>query len=228
MNYILHTLEDIVMVSACFLKIIALMLVISSIIFYIYYVDGLFSISIIVLGFFFLGFSYMFYIKSINTSRDVLLNILEKKGRKELQIDEDIEAIRLFKKVSSCSLPDEPANAKEFQLTILYLGKDQLTIYTSCPKSHIFKIHKKKVPGKMKTAPVEACGESREYYYSYIQSIEFKGDITITLNSGHKEVLKAAKAPAKATVNKIRKILRKTESNWIEHSRGSHNITRDD
>jgi hypothetical protein len=217
-------LEDTVMVSACFFRRIASLIVLSTIVSYLYYADALFSSAILILGFLYLFLSYKFYIKNISASRDVLLDILEKKGRKELQIDDETESIKLFSKVSSCELPAHPANAKEFTVSILYLGKEQLTIYSSCPKSHIYKIHKKKAPGTIKAKAVQACAESREYYYSYIQSVHFKKDIILILNSGEEIPIPAAKGPAKKTVVKIRKFLRQTEKNWVDHSRGSHNI----
>ncbi len=217
-------LEDTIMFSACFAKNLAIFLLFLAFFSYVLYYDGLFTFTIVFLGFLYLYLSYLFYIKNINKSRDILLAKLEKNGRKELEIEEDAKAINLFYKSSSCFLPKEPANAKEFTLTILYFGKEHLTIYESCPKSNIYKIHKKKANKKAKPKPVESCGESQEYYYSYIQSVEFKNksDIIITINSGEKVVLKAAKAPGKKTVNELRKILRKTENNWAGHSRGSH------
>ncbi len=215
-------LEDTVMFSACFAKNIAIFLLFFAFFSYIFYYDGQFTFTILALGAIYLFICYKFYIKSINVSRDILLEKLEKSGRKELNIDKDTKVIRLFNKSSSCFLPAEPANAKEFTLTILFLGKNHLSIYASCPKSHIFKIHKKRKTKKAKLKPVESCGESQEYYYSYIQSVEFKGDIIITLNSGEKVVLKTAKAPGKEFVNELRKILRKTENSWVGHSRGNH------
>jgi hypothetical protein len=177
---------------------------------------------IFILGFLFLALSYLFYIKNINASRDVLLSKLEKKGRKELQIEDSAQSIKLAKKTIKCSLPDHPANAKEFELCILYLGREYLTIYSKCPQSNIYKIHKKRDAGSIKQKAIEACAESQEYYYSYIQSAEYKKDIVLTLNSGQKVVIHSAKKAAKATVLKIRKHLRKTEQNWVDHSRGSH------
>ena len=218
-------LEDMVMVSACFFKKIASLIVVATIGSYLYYADLLFSVSILTLGFLYLFLSYIFYIKNINASRDVLLATLEKKGRKELQIEDSAESIKLFSKVSLCELPEAPANAKEFSLSILYLGKEQLTIYTNCPKSHIYKIHKKKEVGKFKKPkPVEACAESREYYYSYIQSVHFKKDIILILNSGEEIPIPAGKKPAKKAVVQIRKHLRKTEKDWVSHARGSHKV----
>ncbi len=201
-------LEDMVMFSACFLKNIAIFLIFLAFFSYVFYYDGLFTFTILVLGAIYLYLSYIFYLKSINVSRDILLEKLEKSGRKELNIDQDAKAIRLFNKSSSCFLPAEPANAKEFTLAILFLGKNHLSIYKSCPKSHIYKIHKKKASKKAKPKAVESCGESQEYYYSYMQSVEFKGDIVITLNSGEKIELKTAKGPGKTFVNELRKILR--------------------
>ncbi len=217
-------LEDMVMISACFFGRITSLIVIATVGSYLYYADLLFTVSIPILGFLYLFLSYKFYIKNINASRDVLLDILEKKGRKELQIDDSAQSIKLFSKVSSCELPAEPANAKEFKVSILYLGSEQLTIYSNCPKSHIYKIYKKK-PGKFKKAkPVEACAENREYYYSYIQSVHFKKDIVLILNSGEEITIPAGKAPAKKAVLQIRKHLRKTEKDWVDHARGSHKV----
>ena len=167
-------LEDTIMVSACFFRRIASLIVLSTVVSYMYYADMFFSSAILILGFLYLFLSYKFYVKNINTSRDVLLDILEKKGRKELNIESDAQSIKLFNKDSTCELPAFPANAKEFTLTILYLGREHLTIYSSCPKSHIFTIHKTKSSGEIIKKPVEACAESREYYYSYIQSVHFK------------------------------------------------------
>lgn len=217
-------LEDTVMVSACFFGRITTLIVLATVGSYLYYADVLFTASIFILGFLYLILSYKFYIKNINVSRDVLLDILEKKGRKELQIEDSAESIKLFAKVSSCELPAHPANAKEFTVSILYLGKEQLTIYSSCPKSHIYKIHKKRDTGAIKAKAVEACGESREYYYSYIQSVHLKKDIVLILNSGQEITIPAAKKPAKTSVMKIRKHLRKTEKDWVDHARGSHNV----
>ena len=218
-------LEDMVMVSACFFGRLTSLIIVATVASYIYYADILFTVSILTLGFLYLILSYKFYIKNINASRDVLLATLEKKGRKELQIEDSAESIKLFSKVSSCELPPEPANAKEFSLCILYLGKEQLTIYTNCPKSHIYKIHKKKEVGKFKKPkPVEACAESREYYYSYIQSVHFKKDIILILNSGEEIPIPAGKKPAKKAVVQIRKHLRKTEKDWVSHARGSHKV----
>lgn len=227
-NIFLDTAEDVVMISACFFGRVTTLIVLGTVGSYIHYADIPFSIALFLLGFTYLLLSYKFYIKNINASRDVLLSTLEKKGRKELQIDADAESLKLFNKVSSCELPPTPANAKEFELSILYLGQEQLTTYSSCPKSHIYKIHKKKDPGLHRAKPVESCGESREYYYSYIQSVHFKKGIVLVLNSGEEVLIHAAKKPAKAAVIKIRKLLRKTEKDWVAHSRGSHNVQHHD
>ncbi len=217
-------IEDTIMFSACFAKNLAIFLLFLAFFSYVFYYDGVFTFTIVILGVVYLYLSYLFYIKSINVSRDILLEKLEKSGRKELNIDEDAKVIRLFNKSSTCFLPaNANANAKEFTLSILFLGKSHLSIYTSCPKSHIYKIHKKRKTKKAKLKPVESCGESQEYYYSYIQSVEFKGDIIITLNSGEKVVLKTSKDPGKKFVNELRKILRKTENSWMGHSRGNNN-----
>jgi hypothetical protein len=222
-NIFVDTLEDIVMFSACFMINIGSMVFIATVVSYVYYADGYFTVGIFILGYLFLLLSYLFYIKNINVSRDILLGKLEKKGRKELNLGDDVEALRLFRKESSCQLPAYPANAKEFSVAILFIGKNQLTIYRKCPKSNIYKIEKKKAPGKLKAQEVAACGESDEYYYSYIQSARFDGKkVIITLNSGEKEEIPVAKGPGKKAVNKIRAKLRAVEKNWKEHSRGSH------
>ncbi len=202
-------IEDTVMFCACFLKNIVLIVVVLSFGSYLYHADGSFSIAILLLGLLFLYICYKFYIKSVNSSRDVLLDILEKKGRKELLIEDDAKSFKLFKKVSSCaSLPAEPANAKEFSLTIIYVGKKHLTIYKKCPKSHIYKIYKKKASPKAKAKPVQACAENREYYYSQIQGVHFDKDMIISLISGEPLTIEAAKGPAAKAINKIRSILR--------------------
>jgi hypothetical protein len=216
--------EDTVMVSACYIKAIFSILLPVTIASYLIFADGIFTISIFFLGVLYLYLSYKFYIKNINESRDILLGKLEKKGRKELEIDKDAEAFRVFNKVSSCQLPAQPANAKEFYVCIVYLGKEHLTIYRKCPKSHIFKIEKKKPPGKKFARPKEvaACGESVEYYYSYIQAANFDGkNVIIELNSGATEVIPAAKGPGKKLVNKVRHKLRVAEKYWNDHARGN-------
>ena len=228
LNFLLDTIEDMVMISACFFGRCTALILLGTIASYLYYADILFSSAIFLLGFTYLILSYKFYIKNINASRDILLQLLDKKGRKELQIDKDAESLKLFNKVSSCELPAHPANAKEFVVSILYLGKEELTIYSNCPKSHIYKIHKKKDPGALKAKAVEACAESREYYYSYIQSVHFKKDIVLVLNSGEEIAIPAAKKPAKAAVVKIRKLLRKTEKDWVDHARGNHKLKHND
>ncbi|HIP59363.1 MAG TPA: hypothetical protein EYH01_02925 [Campylobacterales bacterium] len=216
--------EDVVMFSACYLKLFSTIVFLTFITSYIVYADVLFSISIFFLGFLYLALSYFFYVKNINASRDVLLKKLEKKGRKELQIEDSAESIKLSKKTIPCSLPPHPANAKEFELSILYLGHEHLTIYSKCPPSNIYTIHKKKAAGDFKKKPVEACAENREYYYSYIQSVHFKKDIILILNSGEEIEIAAGKGPAKKAVLKIRKHLRKTEKDWVDHARGSHKV----
>ena len=224
-------LEDTVMVSACFMKRIGSLITLFTIGSYLYYADFLFSFTVLVLGMIYLTLSYKFYLKNINSSRDVLLDIIVKKGMKELEIEKDAEVIKLFNKDSTCEVPHPITNAKEFTLTILFLGKEHLTIYTGCPKSHIYKIHKKKPAGKKiaKKKPIEVCTESQEYYYSYIQTSYFKKGIVIVLNSDKEIVIPAGKGPAKKAVVKIRKRLRRTEQNWVEnahsgHARGSHKI----
>jgi hypothetical protein len=224
-------LEDTVMISACFLARITSLIVFFTVGSFLYYADFLFSFSVSVLGLLYLTLSYKFYIKNINSSRDVLLDILAGKGKKELDIEKDADIIKLFNKDSTCEVPNPITNAKEFTLSILYLGKEHLTTYTGCPKSHIYKIHKKKPPGKKyaKAKPVEACTESQEYYYSYIQTVYFKKGIVIVLNSDKEIFIPAAKGPAKKAVIQIRKKLRETEKNWVEnaqasHARGSHKV----
>ncbi len=202
-------LEDTVMFCACFLKNVALIIVLLSIGSYLHHADLLFSITILSLGLLFLYICYKFYIKSVNSSRDVLLDILEKKGRKELLIEDDAESFKLFKQTSSCAyLPEGAPTAKEFSLTIIYVGKKHLTIYKKCPKSHIYKIHKKKASPKAKAKPVQSCGENREYYYSQIQGVHFDKDLIISLNSGDPLIIETAKGPAVKALNKIRAILR--------------------
>jgi len=164
----------------------------------------------------------------MNASRDDLLDMLEKKGRDELQIEKSAEAIRLFKKGPTCSLFRVTQNVKEYELSILYLGSEHLTIYKGCPNSHIYKVYKKTAPGKVIPKPIKACTQSFEYYYSYIQEAHYGKDIVITLNNGKEITLGAAKGPGKSTVTKIRKHLRKTEKNWVDHARGSHHIKRYD
>jgi len=216
--------EDTVMVSACYIKAIFSALIPVTIASYLIFADGIFTVTIFLLGVLYLYISYRFYIKNINESRDVLLGKLEKSGRKELDIDKEAEAFRVFNKVSSCQLPAQPANAKEFYVCIVFLGKEHLTIYRKCPKSHIFKIEKKKPPGKKfaKAKEVAACGESVEYYYSYIQAANFDGkNVLIELNSGFTEVIPAAKGPAKKLLIKIRKKLREAEKHWNDHARAN-------
>jgi len=215
--------EDTVMVSACYIKAIFSVLIPVTIFSYIIFADGLFTLAIFVLSLLYLYLSYRFYIKNINESRDVLLDKLEKSGRKELEIDKDTEAFRVFNKVSSCQLPP-PTNAKEFYVCIVFISKEHLTIYRKCPKSHIFKIEKKKPPNKKlaKKKPVSACGESVEYYYSYIQAANFDGkNVIIELNSGFQEIIPAAKGPAKKLLIKVRKKLREAEKHWNDHARGN-------
>ncbi len=221
-KFLIDFLEDTVMVSACFALRLASFFLLFSIGSYIYYADIYFSLSILVLGCIFLLLSYFFYIKNINASRDMLLSKLEKKGRKALGIDDSVEAFRLYNKESSCQLPKEPANAKEFLVSILFIDKTHITIYQKCTKSHIYKIVKEK-DGKFKQKEVAKCGENLEYYYSYIQAIKFStGKITITLNSTENVEIPTHKTPGQKAVNKIRKKLREVEKNWKEHSRGSY------
>jgi hypothetical protein len=162
----------------------------------------------------------------MNASRDDLLDMLEKKGRDELQIEKSAETIRLFKKGPTCSLFRVTQNAKEYELTILFLGSEHLTIYQGCPNSHIYRVYKRTAPGKVIPKPIKFCTKSFEYYYSYIQEAHYGKDIVITLNNGKEIALGAAKGPGKSTVIKIRKHLRKTEKNWVDHSRGSHTMQK--
>jgi len=46
----------------------------------------------------------------------------------------------------------------------------------------------------------------------------------LILNSGEEIAIAAGKGPAKKAVLKIRKHLRKTEKDWVDHARGSHKV----
>ena len=65
----------------------------------------------------------------------------------------------------------------EYELAVLYLGAEHLTIYQGCPNSHIYKVYKKIAPGKVIPKPIKACTKSSEYYYSYIQEANYNKDI---------------------------------------------------
>ncbi len=218
-------IENLMMRSACFLKRLVLFSILLFILSYILYQDPLFSTLMILSCILFLLLSYFFYLSNVTNCRETLFFKIDKKGRKELMIDEDSKALYLYKPVSKCDLPLEPANAKEFALSIIYLADDHLTIYTKCPKAHIYKTIKKGKTLKERQIIKDNCDKNLEFYYSYIQSVHFDKSskkIYITLNSGQQEEIECGKTPAKKAVNAIREKLRNSEREWVEHARSSY------
>jgi hypothetical protein len=208
LKLLIDTIEDIVMFSACFAINIGTIITMTSIASYLYFVDLYFTAAIFFLGYIYLLICYKFYIKNINESRDVLLDKLEKSGRKALGLEDDVEAIKLFNKDSSCQLPT-PTNAKQFTLSIVYIGKNQITVYQKCPKSHIFKIEKKKKPGKIKASEVAACAENNEYYFTNMLQANYAGgNIVIKLKSKEIIEIPTGKAPGQKVVNRVRQKIR--------------------
>lgn len=213
------------MISACFVKRLILSILLLSLVSYLLYHDLFFSLLFIFFSTLFLLLSYLFYLKNVSANRDRLLFLIDKKGRKELLIDQEVQALYLYRPVSSCNLPAEPANAKEFALSIIYLADDHLTLYTKCPKAHIYKTIKKGSALKERKIIKDNCDKNLEFYYSYIQSVHFDKSakkVFLTLNSGQQEEIDCAKTPAKKAVNEIRKRLRNAEREWVDHARSSY------
>jgi len=207
--------EKILLRSACFKKnclrnSIPVVLIVS----YIVYGDWIFSLAITLLIFAYFYISYKYYIKYAGENHDALLKLLEKSGRKELEIPDESKAFHLFKKANTCNLPTTPApaiNIKEFEISIVFLGKDHLTLYTKCPKSHIYKAEKGAKPKKGKAKIKSACAENREYYYSNFMGAYYDTTekvVNIARKSGDPLIIGAEKGPGTKIVNEIRKILR--------------------
>ncbi len=205
-------LEKLVLSSACFRKKLrSALLPILFIISFILFRDILFSVALTILLFIYFHICYKYYTKYALETRDQLLDLLEKNGRKELSIPDSSKAIRLFKKSATCDLPDEPTNIKEFTLHIIFLGTEHLTIYTKCPKSLLYAVEKKTTPPKDKGKIKDSCGENREYYYYDIMGVHYDASgkkVCITLHNAEKIELTSEKAPAKKAVNAIREMLR--------------------
>ncbi len=211
----LKLIEQILLYSACFRKkylqnIIPIALIVS----YIAYGDWIFSIAIGFLIFAYFQISYKFYIKYATHNKDELLKALEKSGRKELEIPDESQAFHLFKKSATCDLPTAPApaiNIKEFEISIVFLGKEHLTLYTKCPKIYIYKLERGAKPKKGKAKPKSACAENREYYYSNFMGAYYDTTekvVHIARKSGDPLKIGAEKGPGTKMVNEIRKILR--------------------
>ncbi len=164
----------------------------------------------------FLGFIFsctLYYALFAKPQMEAFKKILIAKGFKELGLDpQKTEVLTLPKKSRKCFFPFLKV-AWETQLSFIYLGEENLTIYTKCPPYRFIKPERKGAADRFQIK--DSCGKNVEHYYSYIQTVFFdSGNIYITLNSGDQEVLKCDKKPAKEVVKKIRKRLRETERRW--------------
>jgi hypothetical protein len=136
---------------------------------------------------------------------------LIQKDQKALNLP-DPNAIALFKNTNSCKRFPKTAPKKEMEVTILYIGKNFLTISTKCPKFHLFK--KDRHGPEKKWAIKDKCGMNKELYYSYIQSVYFDaGDkaLKIVLTSGDIESIPCEKKYSQKAVDAIRDKLRVTD-----------------
>lgn len=173
----------------------------------------------------FWGLAYYFYLLNKDYHKDQLLALLDKNGRKKLEIPDDALSLHFYKKKEKCNLPDEPDNVKSCALSIIYLTEEHLTLYTNCPPSHIYTVKRKTTPKKDKGKIADACDFNIEFYFSYIQGIHFdktSKKVYITLNSNQQYEFESEKKPAEKAINIIRNRLRTTEREWVEHARSSY------
>jgi len=171
--------------------------------------------NLLIFGLFqgFILFNTLYYALFAKSHMEAFKEVLIQKGFKELGLDpERTKVLTLPKKSRKCFFPFLKT-AWETQLSFIYLGEENLTIYTKCPPYRFIKPERKGFEDKFQIK--DSCGKNVEYYYSYIQTVFFDGgNIYITLNSGDQEILKCDKKPAKNAVKQIRAILREKERRW--------------
>ena len=132
-----------------------------------------------------------------------------KKGRSSLKLDDNTQILCLTKKGAKCNSLLEKKTRKDYDISLLFLSEDYITIATKCPKFHMFwfERHDK----KKKWAIKDACSVNKEYRYSFIQSVHFnpeKKTLDLVLTSGFVEHIKSDKPDADKAVVKIREKLR--------------------
>jgi len=170
------------------------------------------AISILLLSIILIILSIIFY---TNYSKDRLSSfedMILKKAKKSLSLGEDIEVLKLSKKGKVCLNQLKKKTRIEYELSFIFLADNYLTIATGCPKFNIFKLARH---GRdKKWAVKDACGNTREYRYSYIQSTHYNGakkSLDLVLTSGFVEHIACDKPVADKAIIKIREKLRNTE-----------------
>ncbi len=158
---------------------------------------------------------WLYFVKLAAEMKKEFFKTLEEKGKAEAKIEcPELKVFQVPKATGKCPNHHKDNAAMEFTITFFYLCKESITIYTNCAKFHIFKIDRKKDPKSLiipKYKNKEECGDILEYYYYYIQRVEFsKDNIIFHFIDGESQNFPVAKKHAKPIIKEIRNHLRKT------------------
>jgi hypothetical protein len=162
----------------------------------------LYSLAIMLLGLYY----YIIYSKErLEAYKDMFI----KKARSSLKLEDNTQILSLTKKGAMCNSLLEKKTRKDYDISLLFLSDDYITIATKCPKFHMFRFERH--DRKKRWAIKDACSVNKEYRYSFIQSVHFNPDkktLDIVLTSGFVEHIESDKPDADKAVVAIREKLR--------------------
>ncbi len=154
-------------------------------------------------------FGFVYYQHYAKDRLTAYTTMLTQAGKKKLLIM-DSKAHILSKKGKKCNR--FLSTHQEYQVSIIYFSDEFLTISTKCPRFNLFKLARGEM--KDKWAIKKSCGNNKEFYYAYIQSVHFNSEtkqLDIVLTSGDIESIESDKKPAEVAVNLLREKLRQTD-----------------
>ncbi len=181
------------------------------------------SITLFMIGVIaFIWVSWLYFVKLGAEYRKDFFKLLEKKGVKDAKLEcPEIKAFQVPKVTQKCPRQRKKDAPMAYTISFFYLCKESITIYTKCAHFHIFKVEKAKVPGSIfipKYKNKEACGDILEYYYYYIQRVEFaNNEIVFYFADGSSKSFPVAKKQATPIIKEIRSHLRATAQRKMLH-----------
>jgi len=173
-----------------------------------------------VIAFIWVGWYY--FVKLGAEYRKEFFKMLENKGIKDAKLEcPEIKPFQVPKVTAKCPRQRKKDAPMEYTITFFYLCKESITIYTKCAKFHIFKIDRAKDPNSVfipKYKNKEACGDILEYYFYYIQRVEFAdNNIVFYFADGASTKFPVAKKQATPIIKEIRAHLRATAQRKMVH-----------
>ena len=154
-------------------------------------------------------FGFVYYQHYAKARLTAYTNMIVKTAKSKLS-DPNAKIFILTKKGKSCNR--YLTTRKEYDINLLFLSHDCVTIMTKCPTFNLFNL--KREDYKKKWAIKKSCGLNKEFYYPYIQSVHYNPDkkgIDIVLTSGEIETIIGEKSDAEKAIKALREILRNTE-----------------